>query len=430
MKKVLIVTYYWPPSAGSGVQRWVKFAKYLPEFGWEPIIFTPENPDFPIKDDSLIKDLPSTLEVLHFPIWEPYQVQRILFGKNKHSKPTESWEKKDKSILDFMAVWLRGNIFIPDPKRFWVRPSVKFLTEVVKEKKIDAVITTGPPHSLHLIGLRLKKKIGIKWIADFRDPWSKWELLDTLNMTPIARKLQRKAEYQVLKNADSTITISPTFKNDFESILNRNVNVITNGFDPDDFLHTEESKFGDKFRISHVGTIDDLRDPRPFLEAIRLLVQEDKDLMDNIEIIFVGVVSNRLVSEVNNDGILSKIVIFREYIPHKEVFKLYKQSFVLLLVLANSKNAEGNIPGKLFEYMASGNLILGLGKPDGDSAKIVNDAGVGAVCLPEDGVKIKEMVYLYYNKWKKNEDNVSRNIEAYTRKSLTKKLADVLQDIV
>ncbi len=430
MKKVLIITYYWPPSAGSGVQRWVKFAKYLPHYGWDPIIFTPENPDFSVKDETLLKDISPDLEVLKFPIWEPYQLQRIISGRGSAAKPADALEKKKKGFLDHISIWLRGNVLVPDPRVFWVKPAVRFLTEVIKTNKIDVVITTGPPHSLHLIGEKLKYKTGVKWLADFRDPWSKWEFLDTLYMTPFIRNIHRKLEKSVLKNADSVITISNTFKKDFEELVSRRVNVITNGFDPDDFNTSGNVEPSDKFLISHIGTIDDLRDPRPFLYGIKALAQEMENFANEIEILFVGVVSRKLISEIESDVILSKIVIFKAYVAHHEVFHLYKKSSVLLLVLANSVNAVGNVPGKLFEYMAAEKPIIALGRVDGDSAEIIRNANAGFICDPEDGKGIKDAMEALFNNHKNLLTKRNESIQKYSRKALTGDLVKLLDELI
>src|SRR5688500_17692581 len=181
-KKVLIIAYYWPPSGGSGVQRWLKFVKYLPQFGWEPYVFTPENPSFAIRDESLLKDVPPEAEVIHFPIWEPYEAFfRVsgLFGNRQTAKPTSLVSSsKTRSVFQRLSTWVTGNLLIPDPRRFWVKPSVNFLHEFLQENEIGTIITTGPPHSMHLIGRNLKRRNPhLRWFADFRDPWSDWGLL-------------------------------------------------------------------------------------------------------------------------------------------------------------------------------------------------------------------------------------------------------------
>src|SRR3989337_3522866 len=160
-KKILIITYYWPPSGGSGVQRWLKFVKYLPQFGWQPYIFTPENPSFAIRDESLLKDIPVEAEVIRFPIWEPYEAffkLSSVLGKKKASKPTDLVSMKDQSLFQKISTFVRGNFLIPDPRVFWVRPSVKFLNDFLRDNEINSIVTTGPPHSMHLIGLKLKNK--------------------------------------------------------------------------------------------------------------------------------------------------------------------------------------------------------------------------------------------------------------------------------
>jgi hypothetical protein len=203
VKKVLIIAYYWPPSGGSGVQRWLKFVKYLPGFGWEPYVFTPENPSYAVKDESLLKDVPPEAEVIKFPIWEPYgafsKVSSAVGDKKTAEQPTLAYGK-DKSFFQKLTTWIRGNFFIPDPRVFWVRPSVKFLTDFLRDNDIKTIITTGPPHSIHLIGYRLKKKNpSLKWIADFRDPWSEWGLLDSLSLGKFARSIHTRMESNVLR---------------------------------------------------------------------------------------------------------------------------------------------------------------------------------------------------------------------------------------
>ncbi|HPD95904.1 MAG TPA: glycosyl transferase family 1, partial [Tenuifilaceae bacterium] len=172
-KRVLIITYYWPPSGGAPVQRWLKFAKYLERFGWQPVIYTPENPESFYDDESLMRDVPKDIEIVKSHIWEPYDIYRMLTGKKgeKIAVGFTSADKK-KGVSHNLLMWLRGNLLIPDPRIFWVNPSVRFLKKYLKENPVDVVVTTGPPHSLHLIGLKLKRKLKVKWLADFRDPWT------------------------------------------------------------------------------------------------------------------------------------------------------------------------------------------------------------------------------------------------------------------
>ncbi len=306
LKRVLIVTYYWPSSAGSGVQRWLKFAKYLPDFGWEPVIFTPENPDFDLKDPLMEKEVSPHMEVLKFPIWEPYQVLRML-KKEKISDPGIIIEKKQKSWFDKVAIWIRANAIIPDPRVYWVKPSVKFLAQLIESNNFQAVITTGPPHSMHLIGRELKRKYGIPWLADFRDPWTTWEFLDTLPMINWVKNKHRKLELSVFKEADALVTISPTFQQEMEQLAGRKIHVITNGFDPVDLPSDFPIKptSSEALEIVYTGVIDAIRDPMPFLLAMKQVFGQTRD---KIKLTFVGRVSQQVKNSVMEDSWLSSHV--------------------------------------------------------------------------------------------------------------------------
>ena len=421
-KRVLIITYYWPPSAGSGVQRWLKFAKYLPEYGWEPVIFTPENPDFELKDESLTHEVSKDTEVLKFPIWEPYGIFRKL-KKQPIKDPAVILEKKQKGLTDRLAIWLRANLLIPDPRVFWVKPSVNFLLDIIEKNNIKAIITTGPPHSLHLIGRNVKRKSGLPWIADFRDPWSTWEFLDTLPMLKSVRSRHHKLERSVLKEANAVVTISPTFKQELEQIGKRKVHLITNGFDASDlpdFLRTPPDR--DIFQVVYTGIIDAIRNPIPFMDAFKTAFAANGK---KVKLTFVGRVSEQVQQYVQEDPWLRSHVDFPGYFSHKEVFSYYQQASLLLLILTNTKNAKGNIPGKLFEYMATGRKIIALGDPEGDSAAIIQEANAGKVFKHE---ALEEMeAYLKEQMVAPGEDE-KVNLEAFDRKFLTGKLTQLLNE--
>lgn len=422
-KKVLIITYYWPPSAGSGVQRWLKFAKYLPEFGWEPVIFTPENPDFDLKDESLLNEINPQLEVIKFPIWEPYGVFRT-FKKEKLTDTSKVLEKKKKSFSDKSAIWLRANVLIPDPRIFWVKPSVEFLKDLVEQGQFNAVITTGPPHSLHLIGLGLKKKTGINWLADFRDPWSKWEFLDTLPMLDWVKKRHEKLENEVLKAADNITTISPTFQNDFEKLSKRKVHLLTNGYDPEDLPKNWNSTVSNQetIEILYTGVIDAIRNPLPFIQAF----QETFKSSDQKAILrFVGKVSEAVINHISEDPWLKDHVKLEGYVSHEKVFDFYQKAHLLLLILTDTKNAKGNIPGKLFEYLSTGRPVLALGDPEGDSSAILTSCHGGKVISHTDMRGIKDFLI---NFQPQSEYKVSKKVEHYSRKNLSQQLAKILDE--
>ncbi len=406
------------------MQRWLKFAKYLPEAGWEPVIFTPENPDFDLKDETLLRDIPSQLEVIKFPIWEPYQLFSKIKGKTK-KHPGRLLEQKDRGFLEKSAIWMRANLLVPDPRIFWVKPSVKILTDLVKSGQFQAMITTGPPHSLHLIGLELKRKTGLFWLADFRDPWSQWEFLDSLPMSSIVRKKHENLEQAVLKTADVVTTISPTFQLDLNKIAGREIKLLTNGYDPSDtpqdFNPREKTK--DQLHLVYSGIIDSIRNPIPLLEAIKA---EFSEKMEEVKLTFVGNVSEFVREFVQADSWLSDRIHFAGYVSHQEVFGFYEQADALVLILTDTKNAQGNIPGKLFEYLATGIPVLALGDPKGDSAVILENSDSGNVMAHTDIEGIRKRLREVFESDKRDTD--SSNLEKYSRKNLSVQLAKILDE--
>jgi glycosyltransferase involved in cell wall biosynthesis len=429
-KKVLIITYYWPPSGGSGVQRWLKFVKYLPEFGWSPFIFTPENPSFAIKDESLSKDIPEEAEVIHFPIWEPYAAFFALsgiFAKPVTAKPTQLVSAKNQSFFQRVSTWIRGNLFIPDPRVFWVKPSARFLEGFIKDNQISTIITTGPPHSLHLIGLRLKKKNPhIKWLADFRDPWSEWGFLDTLRVGEWARRYHKRLEANVLAAADEIITITPFYVRQFEAIGNRKVQLLTNGFDEDDFKTLDYAK-SERFIIRHIGLVNEKCDPRPFLRAVQQLAMEMPEFGKYVQLEFIGEVHVQIKQFVREYKTLNEIVKFTGNIPHSQLIEQYGSSSLLVLILTGYKDAEGYMPGKLFEYLATGLPILGIGPIQGDAAHLLAETGAGEMIDAADDGRIKHYLMQQFNCWLTYERPQVKMVGVkYSRRAVTSQLSALI----
>ena len=385
MRKALIITYYWPPSGGGGVQRWLKFAKYLPQFGWQPVIFTPENPDFNIKDESLTKDVSADTEVLKLPIWEPYQLFEKVTGKKTPAQGLTNL-KQSKSLLTKAAMWIRGNVFIPDPKRYWVKPAVKFLKEIIETNNIDVVVTTGPPHSMHLIGLQLQKQLGVCWVADFRDPWSKWDMLDNFNLSRLARWQHKRLEHNVLRQADEVITVSTTWAEEFAGIYERNYHVITNGFDEEDFDHYKRQSNSDKFIISHFGLLNAFRNPEVLWQVLEELLNENLE----IELHLYGMIEPQIIALLQTYTTLWRNTVVKPPVSHDEVLRAYQEADVLLLLLNHSENAKGHLPGKLFEYLATDRPILALGPPASDASAIIQKTQTGATINWADYSGMKE----------------------------------------
>lgn len=431
-KRVLIVTYYWPPSGGSGVQRWLKFVKYLDRLGWETYVVAPENPSFTTQDPSLLADVPVQTEVLKLPIWEPYnafhRLSSLFGGKASGTSDFISTTKK-KSTFGRLANWVRGNMFIPDPRVFWVRPVTTFLSDFIQSNHIDKIITTGPPHSVHLIGLRLKKKYpSLKWVADFRDPWSEWDLLDTLDLTAPARRRHQTLERRVLEQADRVITIAPFHVHRFEALGKRKVDLITNGFDTDDFAKVTRIRTS-VFTIRHTGVVDELRDPRPMMKALKLAFQLAPTMKSQTQVEFIGNVNSAFKEFVANDPELSSVVRFIPNIPHAELLRVYGETDVLLLILAHTAIAPGNLPGKFFEYLASGVPILASGPVGGDADEVLKEVRAGSLFAIENVTAMSEAFYEHFATWSRGDAPAPTDPSAFTREKLTTKLAALLEEL-
>jgi glycosyltransferase involved in cell wall biosynthesis len=430
-KKVLIITYYWPPSGGSGVQRWLKFVKYLPAFGWEPYVFTPENPAFDIKDESLLKDVPEEAEVIRFPIWEPYHVFfRIsaVLGSRKSAKPTELISGKKGSLFQSISTWIRANLVIPDPRVFWVKPSIKFLEDFLAANKIQTIITTGPPHSLHLIGLGLKKKNpALRWIADFRDPWSEWGFLDSLNIGTRARQKHKRLESKVLCSADEVITITPFYVRKFEALSKRKVHLLTNGYDEDDFSNLEYTR-SEKFVIRHIGIINEKCDPRPFEKALGQLMEENTEVARHTQLHFIGEVHPSFRAFAEHSSLIKDVTVFAGNIPHKNLLPLYGSSSLLLFILTGYKDAEGYMPGKLFEYLATGLPVLGIGPVNGDASGLLKATQAGEMIDSSDVAGIKKSLLMHFQYWLdgRKPGRKTEEVKKYSRREIASALDKIL----
>ncbi len=428
MKRVLIVTYYWPPSAGSGVQRWLKFAKYLPEFGWQPVVFTPENPDFGLRDESLLEGLPASVEVVKYPIWEPYQLLKV-FSPGKKEKKLNTGvvsSKGRKSIKDRTLSWVRGNFLIPDPRVFWVRPSLKFLKAYLKEHPVDAVVTTGPPHSMHLIGKGLKEALDLPWVVDIRDPWSKLDFLDTFLVTPSNRKKYERMEVGVLNACDIVTATSFSMPELLQPFDRSKFHCITNGYDAEDF--SLETPFPERFTVFHAGLLNELRNPSTLWKVLANISSEVEEFAQALCIRLAGVIDPAILEEIRSYPELSGALEASDYLSHEQVLQEYQEAYLLLLLINNTDNARVNIPGKLFEYLAARRPVLGLGDPDADAMKIIKDTGVGDSSPYEDYQRIKELLLKNWQVFLSGTglEKEGSAIHSFSRKVLTRKMAELL----
>ena len=429
MRRVLIITYYWPPSGGSGVQRWLKMSKYLPENGWQPVVYTAEDAEYPVEDPSLQNDVVPESEVIRRPIVEPYTFYKRFLGIRKSEKVKAGFineGKKKSGWKENISVWIRGNFFIPDARCWWVRPSVKFLSKYLKEHPVDAIISTGPPHSMHLIAKTLHKKLNIPWVADFRDPWTDIDFYHDLRLTKCADRKHHRLEKQVLTEATKVVTVGWDCAKGLENHGAEDVCVITNGFD-DDFENneTEQIQQSDVFTMSHIGIIGANRNPQKFWEAVAELNIPD------LKIRLIGQTDNSVVESIKKNNI-EKFVEIIPYIPHNQVVEEQRKSHVLLLFINNTPNAKGVLTGKLFEYLASGRPVLAVGPEDGDVAKVIAKTQSGTVIDFNDKDKMKSVIMDYYQKYKENQLVTKRNelVERFSRRNLAKEYVRLLNQII
>ncbi|MBV8325776.1 glycosyltransferase family 4 protein [Chryseobacterium sp.] len=426
-KKILIITYYWPPAGGPGVQRWLKFAKYLPDFGWKPVIYTPENPSYPLVDESLIKEIPEDIEIVRTRIWEPYQLAEKLNKSNKKFKAGQFDVGKNQSWKSKLSIWVRGNFFIPDARVFWVKPSIAFLEKYLKENKIDTVVTSGPPHSLHLIGLGLKEKLpGLKWVADFRDPWTEISYYTHLKLTKSSDKRHRQLENAVFKNADITLATSYTDAENFRK-AGANAVCITNGFDASDSgERSEESNEKKTFTLSYIGVLEQLRNPENLWKVLDELVNENAELSKNFTLKFAGRIDDKIMSFIENSSLKNHILNLG-YLSHGKAVEEMQNSDILLITNFPNDSSKGIIPGKIFEYLASGKQILSFGPDKADVAKILEETQAGKHFGYTDYEMVKQFILDRFELWKNGKLSQNpQSIEQFSRRNLTKKLTEIL----
>ncbi len=429
MKKALIITYYWPPSGGVGVQRWLKFVKYLPENGWQSIVFTPEAPDFELKDERLLADIPQETEVLKFPIWEPFKLLNYFRSAQKSPKLQQGTvlEKDKQNWKDKMIVWLRGNLFIPDARMFWIRPSAGFLSRFLDESPVDMIITTGPPHSVHLIGKTLHKKTGIPWLADFRDPWSQWDLLSKLRVGKLAQFIHNSLEAKVLKNANVVLTVSDSMAKDFKRLGARHTEVITNGVDLEQLSINNIKIRQDRFEIAYYGLLNEMRNPLPFWEVLEDWLTRDEERQRYFSLKIAGIMSDALQQKMQVYPILYQHFTFGGYLPQQAIMQNAGKASVLLLLSNNTGNANQLIPAKLFEYLATGRPILYIGSLQSEPAKIIHKHAAGWVIDSQDKQTMSKVIESAYDQWKSgNLATVQRDLQAYDRRELAKRLATIM----
>ena len=422
-KKVLIVTYYWPPAGGPGVQRWLMFVKYLREFGIQPVVYIPENPNYPILDETLVNEIPEGIRYYKNKIKEPYYMAKMLSDKKTKKISSGIIDTSGQSFIEKVMLWVRGNFFIPDARKNWVQPSISYLSQVLSKEEIDTVVTTGPPHSLHLIGLGLKEKHSIFWLADFRDPWTSIGYHKKLRLTTSSEQKHKDLEHLVLNSADKLVVTSDTTKQEFHRITNKPIEVITNGFDTD---YQGGTHLDEKFSIAHIGSLLSGRNPKNLWKVLSELATENEIFRSVLQLNFIGVVSKDVIDSLYHYE-LAPYMQLNGYVSHAQALRYQRSAQILLMVEIDADETKGIVPGKLFEYMAAKRPILAVGPKGWDAAKIINETRTGTTFNYSDHLELKLLVKEWFAKYQKGKLEVNDgNIEQYSRRELSRKMAQQL----
>jgi hypothetical protein len=395
MKRVLVITYYWPPNAGVGAQRWLKMCKYLPEQGWQPVVYTPLNPEVAAVDEGLLRDVSPELEVIKRPITEPFSLYKRFTGKAKDERIQTAFLKEEGSgganWKERLALWVRSNFFVPDARVWWVKPSVRYLKDYLREHPVDAVVTTGPPHSMHLIGLGLKRALGVKWIADLRDPWTGIDYYQQLSLTGWADRRHRRMEREVLTCADRVVTVSWRWAKDLEALGAKEVAVVTNGYDLAD-LPGSPVQVDESYSLVHSGSMSPTRDQPGLWRLLAERCAKDKDFADRFVLRFIGPVDAGVIASVQAAGLGAHVERMGR-IPRAEAIREIMRARVLLLPINTTANQHGILPTKLYEYLSTGRPILAVGPKDGDVARVLDGRHllIPAQARTEDAAQVRAL---------------------------------------
>jgi glycosyltransferase involved in cell wall biosynthesis len=338
-------------------------------------------------------------------------------------------EKEKPGRAEGFAVWLRGNFFIPDARRFWINPSIKYLTKYLKDNPVDAIVSTGPPHSMHLIAMHLNKSFNIPWLADFRDPWTGIDFYHQLKLTSIANKFHHKLEKKVLSTATEVTVISRDMMNEFNGIVERGYILVTNGYDEEDISPLPQNQLDNEFTISHIGSLNPARNPLILWKVLAEMVKNNPLFANALRIKLVGKVDIGVMKSIEDFG-LTEYLTRIEYMPHRDVMHEIQKSQVLLLLINNTPNAKGILTGKIFEYLGSGRPILNIGPEDGDAAAMLKNADAGQTAGYQNEEAMQRILNDYFIKFSEQrlESNTGNRLK-YSRNELTKQIAGILDEM-
>ena len=416
MNKVLIISYYWPPKISPGVFRWYYFSKYLPNYGYKPIVFTP----LTSKVNNSRNQFDNNIDLIKRKIFDPSDILSSLFKTNINKGILSS----SNSILNNFLSWIRINFFIPDSRIFWVKPSVNYLKKYIENNNIKTIITTGPPHSIHLIGLKIKEILNINWIADFRDPWSSWDILQDMKPNNKIMNKHKELEKKILKNANKVIVTNPNLYSEFLNIIDANkLELLTNGT----LLFKSKKQYGSKkFKISYLGLLNKFRFPKVFFNVLKELIIKNDEIDKDIEIFISGTIDKSIYNYLINDSILKTKINYVQNVEYENTFHHFNSSSLLLLLL--NKKSINTTPTKVFDYATSGTPVLTLGeKKDKNMDLLLRELSLEKIVSYSDKISIEKTILRSYKNFKLNIKNKpSDNIKKYDRKYLAEKLSKIL----
>jgi len=424
MKKVLIITYYWPPKGGVGVQRWLKLSRHLSDSNYKPIIYTSKGGSYSIYDSSLTNSIPKSVEVISKNIFEPQSLFNLFFNKKVSS---DYLIRKKHNLFSKILIWLRSNLFIPDTRSLWISPSINFLENYLKKNKIDCIISTGPPHSMHLIALELKKRHSFKWIADFRDPWTGIEYFNKLPLLTKSRLKHSKLESNVLKQADIILSVSNSWANSFQALGAKKTHVITNGYDISDYIDLPTRKDTGKFIIGHFGLYNELRDHSMLWDVINEIKKDVTDFTSKMQFLFAGELYSGFFTKMKEKKLFNYIEFYSN-LPHSEAICKMRGCDILLVTQSDTIDALGRLPAKFFEYLAIRKPIIAIGKKGSDLEKIMKNISYCWFIEFKNKILLRETIlhiYKTYNQDIKYHDN----IDVFSRKNQSKELIKLIDSI-
>lgn len=431
-KRVLIISYYWPPCGGIAVLRCLKFAKYLSQLGWEPVVLAPDNAHYPSIDHSNDKDIPENAVILKQKIWEPYHIYKFITGQKKEASVNNVFYVKDKKLglAHKASVWIRSNFFIPDARCMWINPSVDFLVDYLKENPVDVILSDGPPHSNTRIATLVSQKTGIPWLADFQDPWTQVDYYGLLNLTKWGHQKHLRLEQEAFKTANKITIVSPTWKKDLEDLGAKNVSVIYWGYDPDDYANLS-TKVDQKFTFTHLGILGYDRNPTTFFKVLQNLCNQHPEFKEDFCLQLVGQVDYSVVENYRSYGLEENVELVGS-VSRNDALELMAKSNVLLLLLNQQENAQGRIPGKLFEYLATKRPILAFGPNPSDVQHIIDESKSGHYCEYENEKSIEKYLLDLYQQYKKGLliHKVNSKISPYSIKNLTAQISNYLEEMI